>query len=162
MPFGSVSCVSGAGAGVTAVVGSAGLVAASTDEGVGAAHSARSATDTKPKRRITWTTDLPPSERKPAPMRGRPAKLNCDAGESGAGQKPLDFSRLGKAPDLLLREDDLSIRDDFEDSAVSRRERGFNPEVLLQLGRQTGGLWSVASFQAIADLDVHGNYLTGW
>src|SRR5688572_413445 len=83
--------------------------------------------------------------------------------ESGTEFVPLgplqlaqDLAGLGEPSDILLREDHLSVDRHLEHTAVSRDELGVNPEVLLQLGRQTGGPGLVASFVAVLDPDVHG------
>ena len=56
---------------------------------------------------------------------------------------------------LVLREDLLPVGDDVEDAAVAGNDLGLQPELTLDRGRQTGGLWPVVSTDAIRDGDVH-------
>jgi GNAT superfamily N-acetyltransferase len=62
---------------------------------------------------------------------------------------------LGEAMRLVLGEDLLSVGDDVEDAAVAGDDLDPQPELSLNRGRQTGGLWPVVSTDAIGDGDVH-------
>jgi hypothetical protein len=55
-------------------------------------------------------------------------------------QKRHDLVVLGKAPDLVLREDVPAIDLDVEDAVVALDELGFDVELVKNRGRQTGGL----------------------
>src|SRR5438874_3770756 len=65
-----------------------------------------------------------------------------------------DLVLLGEAPDLVLREDRLSVEDHVEDPVLALRELGIDPEIALDGGRQTGGLGQVVSDRAVNDLDA--------
>jgi len=67
-----------------------------------------------------------------------------------------DFSLIREAPHLFLREHGLSVEDHVENPAAARRQGGVRTQILLQLGRQTGGPGEIPSLGAVADLDVHG------
>ena len=56
---------------------------------------------------------------------------------------------------LVLRENLLPVDDNVEDAAVAGDDLGLQPELTLNRGRQTGGLWLVVSTDAIGDGDVH-------
>jgi len=62
---------------------------------------------------------------------------------------------LGEAADLVLAEDEPPIRLDVEDPARTLDELGLDPELLLDRGRQTGGLGQIVSLHAIGDADLH-------
>jgi GNAT superfamily N-acetyltransferase len=56
---------------------------------------------------------------------------------------------------LGFREDLLSVDGDVEHSALAGDDYGVQPELTLNRSRQTGGLWTVVSTDAIGDGDVH-------
>jgi GNAT superfamily N-acetyltransferase len=62
---------------------------------------------------------------------------------------------VGKPMRLVLRENLLSVDGDVEHAAVARDDDGLQPELALNRGRQTGGLWTIVSTDAIRDGDVH-------
>ena len=66
-----------------------------------------------------------------------------------------DLGMLRKAMRLVLREDLLSVDLDVEDAALAGDDLGLQPELALNRGRQTGGLWPIVSTNAIGDGDVH-------
>jgi cell division FtsZ-interacting protein ZapD len=66
----------------------------------------------------------------------------------------LDLAREGKAPDLLLREDELAVQPDVEDAAAALDQLGADAQLLLQLVRQTGGARQVVSGHAVLDGNV--------
>jgi hypothetical protein len=71
---------------------------------------------------------------------------------------------LGEAARLLLGEEKVVIHGDLEDAATAADELGGDAELLLDLGRQTGGTGVVASTGAVLDGDVllrHGRLLSG-
>ncbi len=52
--------------------------------------------------------------------------------------------------------EDLFVPDaDIEDSAAAADEAGFQPQLVFDLGRQTGGPWLVISNRAVLDRDLH-------
>jgi hypothetical protein len=66
---------------------------------------------------------------------------------------------LGKASALLLREDELAVRDDVELALRALDDGGIEP-VRVQLGRETRGPDVIArSGGAVADLDGHARSL---
>jgi hypothetical protein len=71
------------------------------------------------------------------------------------GQHREDLILLREAPFGMLREEELAVDDDVEDPIVSLKERGLYARVLVNSGRQTGGLGEVVSAYAIGDLDLH-------
>jgi hypothetical protein len=79
---------------------------------------------------------------------------------SGAGDLHLELGRdlagLGEAAGFLLGEDDLVAGCDLENSSGALDELGSDPELLLNLVRQTGGAGVVISDGAVLDRD------TGW
>ena len=80
----------------------------------------------------------------------------CAVHSTHPGPQASDDLRMrGKAMRLVLREDFLSVDDDVEHAAVARDDLGLQPELTLNRGRQTGGLWLVVSTDAIGDGDVH-------
>jgi hypothetical protein len=68
-----------------------------------------------------------------------------------------DFPFFGEATDGFLREDDVVVGADFEDAAAAGDQRRGDAEFTFQFGRQTGGSRLVASFGAVADVDLHGD-----
>jgi hypothetical protein len=56
-----------------------------------------------------------------------------------------DLIVLWKPTRLELGEDELSVRDDIEDSSAALDELRLDIELFGDLGRQTGGLWEVVS-----------------
>jgi len=91
--------------------------------------------------------------------------INCSPA-SGAGLEKPDFRRLTRQrlEDLFvfretaegfLREDQLAVALDLEDSARGFDEARFDVELLLDLGRQTGGPGEIVSDAAVFDLDSH-------
>jgi len=69
----------------------------------------------------------------------------------------LDLSGLREAAQLLLGEDEVVPHDDLEDTAPAAYELRLNAELLLDLGRQTGGARVVVSARAVLDGDVSGH-----
>jgi GNAT superfamily N-acetyltransferase len=55
----------------------------------------------------------------------------------------------------VLRENLLPVGDDVEDATVARDDLGLQAELTLDRSRQTGGLGSIVSTDAIGDGDVH-------
>ena len=62
---------------------------------------------------------------------------------------------FGEAARLVLRVDELSVDDDVEDATVALDQLRIDIHRLLDLGRQTGGLWKVVSAHAVLDRDLH-------
>jgi hypothetical protein len=77
---------------------------------------------------------------------------------SGAGDLHLEFgrhfARLREAAGFLLGKDDLIAGCDFEDPSGALDELGSDPELLLDLVRQTGGAGVVVSNGAVLDRDT--------
>jgi len=67
-----------------------------------------------------------------------------------------DLARPRVSPELRLLEHGPVVAHHFE-SAAARRDQldGRLGEVLLDLGRQTGGSWLVVSDRAVFDRDAH-------
>jgi hypothetical protein len=55
----------------------------------------------------------------------------------------------------VLREDHLSVELDVEDAIIALDQARLYGELLLNLGRQTGGLRQVVSAYAVFDRDFH-------
>jgi len=55
----------------------------------------------------------------------------------------------------VLGVDQHAVRADVEHAAAAFDQLGLDPEPLLDLGRQTGGLGQVASAAAVVDGDSH-------
>jgi hypothetical protein len=66
-----------------------------------------------------------------------------------------DLLRVWEAPGLVLGEDPLPVDLDVEDPVVSLDEDGLDAGLLLDPGRQTGGLREVVSANAVGDRDPH-------
>jgi len=66
----------------------------------------------------------------------------------------LDFTGLGEAAQLLLGEEQVVVHGDLEDATTAADELRGDAELLLDLGRQTGGTGVVASTGAVLDGDV--------
>jgi hypothetical protein len=71
---------------------------------------------------------------------------------------------LRETPQLLLGEQQVVAHGDLEDATTAADELGCDAELLLDLGRQTGGTGVVASTGAVLDGDVvlrHGSSFPG-
>ena len=73
--------------------------------------------------------------------------MGADSGE--------DLLVRGETIGLVLRIDALAVERHVEHATVSALEASGDPELFLDGGLQTGGLWVVVSFGAVGDLDVH-------
>jgi hypothetical protein len=62
---------------------------------------------------------------------------------------------LREAARLVFGVDQLSVHLDVEDAVVALDELGLDTNLLLDLGRQTGGLREVVSTVAVLDRDTH-------
>jgi hypothetical protein len=62
---------------------------------------------------------------------------------------------MGEAMGVMLGVDHLPVHLDVEDAAVTGLELGVDAEVLLEIGRQTGGAGKIVSLRAIGDPNVH-------
>ena len=58
-------------------------------------------------------------------------------------------------PGLVLRVDQGPVDLDVVDPAATRDETCLDPQLPLDVGRQTGGPWPVVSLTAVRDRDVH-------
>jgi hypothetical protein len=65
----------------------------------------------------------------------------------------LDLAGLRETPELLLGEDQVVAVGDLEDATPAADQLRRNAELLLDLCRQTGGPWVVASARAVLDGD---------
>jgi len=83
--------------------------------------------------------------------------LRCSVhAESHEGAQRLDdLSLFGEATRGVLREHQVSIRDDVEHAVVTLDQPGLDPEVVGKPGPQTGGPRKVVSTHAIRDRDIH-------
>jgi hypothetical protein len=66
-----------------------------------------------------------------------------------------DLGVLREPPCIVLREDLPAVDDDVEDAAAPLDELGRDARLLLDRGRQTGGLRLVVSLHAVGDRDLH-------
>jgi hypothetical protein len=57
----------------------------------------------------------------------------------------------------VFGEDALVVDGHVEDAAASANDLAVDPELLLDLSRQTGGSGQVVSDAAVVDPDVHGS-----
>ena len=67
-----------------------------------------------------------------------------------------DLVILREATQCLLREDQIAVGNDLEDTAAAIDQLCLDAELALDGGRQTGGLGAVVSFHAVFDGDSHG------
>ena len=69
---------------------------------------------------------------------------------------------MREAAQLLLGEDEVVSHGDLEDPAAATDELGLDAELLLDLGRQTGGTGIIVSARAVFDGDMgrHGSLLS--
>lgn len=66
-----------------------------------------------------------------------------------------DLTRVGKALQRSLGEDQSPIHADLEDPAAGGNELAIDVQGIFQLGRQTDGARLVVSGGAVFDLDLH-------
>ncbi len=79
------------------------------------------------------------------------------AGRSGAArllQLIENLFLVGKTPFIVLGKDLIVADHDVEYTATSLDQLRFDPEFLLDLGRQTGGSRKIISNYAVFDLNV--------
>jgi hypothetical protein len=62
----------------------------------------------------------------------------------------------------MLGEEQISIHHDIEHAPVASNQSGFDAELSLDLGRQTGGPRVVVSNSAVCNRDVHARSSTFW
>jgi hypothetical protein len=84
-------------------------------------------------------------------IRTDPFELLC----SGSVELREDLRIFRKSTFVVLREDELSVDLDVEDSTAAGDEFGNDVVVLLDPGRQTGGLRLVVSTRAVRNSDDH-------
>ena len=65
------------------------------------------------------------------------------------------LTRIGKPACLPLREDQLPIDLDLEDTVFAFDQACVRPEFVAELSRQPGGAWLVVSNDAVFDGDIH-------
>jgi hypothetical protein len=70
-----------------------------------------------------------------------------------------DLLGLREATGLVLRVDPLAVHDDIEDPVVTFDELWLYAYLVLDEGRQTGGLGQVVSTHAVLDEDLHPGHL---
>jgi hypothetical protein len=66
-------------------------------------------------------------------------------------KKHKNFLVLGETPDLVLREDELSIHNNVKDAVGALDQMRLDAELIGDSGRQTGGLWKIVSGYAIGN-----------
>ena len=66
-----------------------------------------------------------------------------------------DLALGGETPGVVFGEDLPVIDGDHEDASASADDFAVDPELLLDLSRQTGGSGKVVSNSAVVDSDVH-------
>ncbi len=74
-------------------------------------------------------------------------RISAELRREGSG----DFARFREAPRLLLGENDLVVEGHVKDPAMPFDQASFEAELALDLVRQTGGSWQVASGSAVFD-----------
>jgi hypothetical protein len=101
-----------------------------------------------------------PSVRRARPNRQPPSRREAASARftdlAGSGfllERGFDLAGEGKAARLLLGEEQLVVEGDFEDSSGTLDELRLDPELLLDLLRQTGGAGVVVSDSAVLDDD---------
>ncbi len=62
-----------------------------------------------------------------------------------------NFTIVGKASELSLRENEVPVHHDFEDTVLAFDQLDLAPELRLQLGRQPGGPRAIVSNPAVFD-----------
>lgn len=70
---------------------------------------------------------------------------------ASGGDCAEDFFILGKTPRGLFREDQLAVDLDIEYATGALNQFGVDSELVLQSGRQTGGLGEIVSFPTVFD-----------
>ena len=65
------------------------------------------------------------------------------------------LSIIRESPQRALREHQLTVNDDLEDTVCTLDKTRRGAELLIQFGRQPGGPWLVVSNDAIFDRYVH-------
>lgn len=66
-----------------------------------------------------------------------------------------DFKRLWEAAGLVFAVNEAPVTLDVEHAATTLHKNGFNPDLILNQLRQTGGLGVVVSLGAIGDAYRH-------
>ena len=84
-----------------------------------------------------------------------PLRWKLGPGPDSLRQRLEDLFRLGKSTEGLLGEDQLAVAGDLENASLPFDQPGFDTELLLDLGRQTGGPGEIVSDAAVFDLDSH-------
>jgi hypothetical protein len=75
--------------------------------------------------------------------------------ERGSADLCEDFVGIGESSGLVLRVDELAVRDHVEDAVVAFDELGLDASVVLDSGRQPGGLGEIVSANAVRDGNLH-------
>lgn len=70
-------------------------------------------------------------------------------------QRLDDLVLFGEPSRRVLRENEVSIRDDVEDAVVALEQLRLNSKFSRQLGPQTGGSRKVVSAHAVRNRDLH-------
>jgi hypothetical protein len=70
-------------------------------------------------------------------------------------QRAHDFVRFRKPVRRVLREDHAAVGDDVEHASLPLNQFRFDAERRGERSRQPGGLWTVVSTNAKADLNGH-------
>jgi hypothetical protein len=68
---------------------------------------------------------------------------------------------LGEPTRAALRKEELVVSEDIKDAVATLHESRFDPEYLLDLSRQTGGLGKVVSTRAVGNRDLHSDSIGG-
>ncbi|MGH7287521.1 MAG: hypothetical protein ACREI8_05820 [Myxococcota bacterium] len=71
-------------------------------------------------------------------------------------QRRQDLTHIRETPGFVLAEDALAVGADVEDAVITSQQLGRDAELLLDRGRQTGGLRQVVSAPAVVNGDLHG------
>jgi hypothetical protein len=114
----------------------------------GSGRGSRGARRRRPSVRRARPSRQPPSRREAAN-----ARFTDLAGSGFLLEDAFDLARVRETTCLLLGEEQLVVDSDLEDSSGALDELRLDPELLLDLLRQTGGAGVVVSDAAVLDND---------
>jgi hypothetical protein len=81
--------------------------------------------------------------------------LHYEASAAKRGHLVENLALGREAALLFLREDDLAVDRDDEDTSAAADDFAVDPEFPFDLSRQTGGSWEIVSNAAIVDSNMH-------
>ncbi len=65
---------------------------------------------------------------------------------------------LWKSAKFLFTKNEITVNAHFKHSTAALNHLSGHSILIVDLGRQTGGLWGVVSLHAIFDTDLHGRF----